>query len=133
MNDYKVELLGEIDDLRTDNEQLQDRIDVLDRELHRWEIQAMGFAERNERLEVKLVDRTKARDLYFQETKKLKAELDKHKPKSLLFGGLGKLGFDVIINNEVPENEIWFATNEQFATALEYSEQQIKKALEVKP
>ena len=61
------------------------------------------------------------------DVKQLQADVDKYKPKSLLFNGLHYLGFHVIVNNKVPENQIWFATKEQLATVLKYSERQVKQ------
>ena len=57
----------------------------------------------------------------------LEDEIERLSPKPLLFDTLG--GFKVIVNNNVPKNEIWFATDKQLQVALEYSVQQIKKAL----
>ncbi len=59
--------------------------------------------------------------------KQLQAELEKYKPMPLFLHGLGKLGFTVIINNEVPENQIWFATQKQLDEALAYSMEQARK------
>lgn len=54
-------------------------------------------------------------------------ELEQLRPRPLLFGNL--LGFRIVVSNQVPNDEIWFATNEQLAKALEYSANQIRNAL----
>lgn len=56
--------------------------------------------------------------------RKRNAELE---PKPLWFDML--LGFKVIISEDVPDHEIWFATNEQLQEALDYSRKQIEQAL----
>lgn len=58
-------------------------------------------------------------------------ELSSHcpTPLPLLFSGVENLGFRVIISNEVPANQIWFATKEQLHEALEYSQKQIEQVL----
>lgn len=48
----------------------------------------------------------------------------------LLFGNLDS--FKVIISEQVPKDQIWFATQAQLDEALEYSQQQIQKALKEK-
>ncbi len=58
----------------------------------------------------------------------LKDEPDTCGPRPLLFGGLEALGFRVIISDQVPDNQIWFATDEQLQEALEYSQKQIDMA-----
>lgn len=68
-----------------------------------------------------IIDRQAAR------IEELKAENERPKPQPLLFDTIG--GFKVIISNEVPENEIWFATHEQLQMALEYSAHQVEQAL----
>ena len=60
------------------------------------------------------------RELYFLEDK----------PKPLLFGDL--YSFNVIVSEEVPDNQIWFATQEQLEKALEYSQKQIEKYIQEK-
>lgn len=50
------------------------------------------------------------------------------KPQPLLIGGLQGLGFSVIISDEVPDNQIWFATGKQLQEALKYSKRQIENA-----
>lgn len=62
------------------------------------------------------------------ENKRLKEELDKLKPKPLLFHSLND--FTVIVNDSVPSRQIWFATKEQIEEALEYSMKQIDQALQ---
>ena len=57
----------------------------------------------------------------------LQAENKRLKPKPLLFGNL--FGFKVIINEAVPDNQIWFATQAQINEALEYSRIQLEQAL----
>ena len=59
--------------------------------------------------------------------KELQAENERLKPKPLLFGNL--FGFKVIINEAVPDNQIWFATQAQINEALEYSRIQLEQAL----
>ena len=63
------------------------------------------------------------------ELEKLKTELDKYKPKSLLFNSLQHLGFNIIVSEEVPENQIWFATHGQLQQAVDYSKEQIENEL----
>ena len=55
-------------------------------------------------------------------------EVERLKPKPLLFDTIG--GFKIIISDDVPEGQIWFATDAQLKKALEYSATQIEKALE---
>lgn len=60
--------------------------------------------------------------------KRLKEEIERLKPKPLLFDTIG--GFKIIINDDVPEGEIWFATDEQLKMALEFSARQIEQSPE---
>ena len=64
---------------------------------------------------------------YYNQIKRLKEELERLKPKPLLFDTI--TGFKVIINDSVPEGEIWFATDKQLQMALEFSAKQIEQAL----
>ncbi len=57
----------------------------------------------------------------------LDAEQEEKEFKPLLFQTL--LGFRIIISKEVPNNEIWFATQAQLEEALDYSQKQIEQAL----
>ena len=66
------------------------------------------------------------------EFNKIKDELDKYKSKSLLFNSLQHLGFNIIVSEEVPQNQIWFATHGQLQKALDYSKEQIEQELKKK-
>lgn len=61
------------------------------------------------------------------ENKQLKEEIEKLKPKPLFFDTIS--GFKVIISDNVPEGEIWFATDKQLRMALEFSAKQHHQAL----
>lgn len=61
------------------------------------------------------------------DNKQLKEEIEGLKPKPLLFHKL--LGFTIIIDDSVPDNQIWFASKRQLAEALEYSMKQLEQAL----
>jgi len=62
-------------------------------------------------------------------------ELEKYEPKPLLFHCMvGLEDFHIIVNNSVPEGQIWFASQKQIQRALEYSiEQTLKEKINKAP
>lgn len=108
-------------------EELQARIDE-----QAFEIKTRKAADEMMQARIEELEGDKAKaevlnEFYVEGLNKSQAEIAELKPKPLLVRTIGS--FKIIINEEVPEGQIWFATDEQLKRALEYSAKQIEQAL----